>query len=74
MISTLWKLTYSHKQLLQINNDASYKKKITFVFKCSLITPPDFMLSDNAAMIGWACLQKESVGLVPNLLFKVSCI
>ena len=28
------------------------------------------MLSDNAAMIGWACLQKIKIKKIDNLFFK----
>ena len=32
--------------------------------------PPNYMLSDNAAMIGWACLQKSSKKLDSDIFFK----
>jgi len=47
-------------------------KKIVENFNCSLVSPPDFMLGDNAAMIGWACLQKNSTKVKSNLLFKAN--
>ena len=45
-------------------------KKITKDYSCSVIMPPKYMLSDNAAMIGWACLQKYSKNQHSNLFFK----
>lgn len=37
---------------------------------CSIVLPPNFMLSDNAAMIGWACIQKNKNGYSSDLSFK----
>ena len=37
---------------------------------CSLILPENFMLSDNAAMIGWACLKKIAIKKIDDLYFK----
>ena len=39
---------------------------------CHIITPPEYMLSDNAAMIGWACIQKIKVNGKSNLYFKAN--
>ena len=39
---------------------------------CQIITPPEYMLSDNAAMIGWACIQKLKISNKSNLYFKAS--
>ena len=47
-------------------------KKIVENFNCSLVSPPDFMLGDNAAMIGWAYLQKNATKVKSNLLFKAN--
>ena len=32
--------------------------------------PPNYMLSDNAAMIGWACIQKHTKNYLSEILFK----
>ena len=37
-----------------------------------IITPPEYMLSDNAAMIGWACIQKLKINNKSNLYFKAN--
>jgi tRNA A37 threonylcarbamoyltransferase TsaD len=34
--------------------------------------PPKYMLSDNAAMIGWACIQKYLLNGFSDLYFKVN--
>jgi len=39
---------------------------------CHIITPPEYMLSDNAAMIGWACIQKIKINGKSNLYFKAN--
>ena len=39
---------------------------------CQIITPPEYMLSDNAAMIGWACIQKFNIHNKSNLYFKAN--
>ena len=39
---------------------------------CQIITPPEYMLSDNAAMIGWACMQKLKINNKSNLYFKAN--
>tara|TARA_B110000438_G_scaffold294368_1_gene335673 strand:- start:4393 stop:5400 length:1008 start_codon:yes stop_codon:yes gene_type:complete len=39
---------------------------------CSLIMPPKDMLSDNAAMIGWACIQKYSINAKSDIFFKAN--
>ena len=39
---------------------------------CQIITPPEYMLSDNAAMIGWACMQKIKINNKSNLHFKAN--
>ena len=38
--------------------------KIAKKNKCKLVLPPKYMFSDNAAMIGWACLQKNKYSMV----------
>lgn len=38
--------------------------------KCSVIMPEKYMLSDNAAMIGWACIQKYYKKFSSDLSFK----
>ena len=40
--------------------------------RCHIITPPEYMLSDNAAMIGWACIQKIKINGKSNLYFKAN--
>lgn len=45
-------------------------KKIAHNYNCSIVMPPNYMLSDNAAMIGWACLQKSSKKLDSDIFFK----
>ena len=39
-------------------------------YQCNIKMPPEYMLSDNAAMIGWACVKKYKNGFKPDLLFK----
>ena len=36
----------------------------------NFILPPKFMLSDNAAMIAWACMQKKPTSKFNNINFK----
>jgi N6-L-threonylcarbamoyladenine synthase len=36
----------------------------------SITVPPKYMLSDNAAMIGWACLKKYNKNYQSNIFFK----
>ena len=43
--------------------------KIAKKNKCKLVLPPKYMFSDNAAMIGWACLQKNKY-IESDLKFK----
>ena len=47
-------------------------KKNSFNAGYRIITPPEYMLSDNAAMIGWACMQKLKIHNKPNLYFKAN--
>lgn len=47
-------------------------KKIAHDHTCSIIMPPKYMLSDNAAMIGWACIQKNLLNGFSDLYFKVN--
>ena len=46
--------------------------EITKIYNYSAILPPKFMLSDNAAMIGWACIQKSLTGDFSDINFKVN--
>ena len=39
---------------------------------CSLIMPKRYMLSDNAAMIGWACIQKYQKKFKSNIFFEAN--
>jgi len=39
---------------------------------CQIVIPPEYMLSDNAAMIGWACMQKLKINSKSNLYFKAN--
>ena len=36
----------------------------------SIVLPPNYMLSDNAAMIGWAAIQNFSLNEYSDLFFK----
>ena len=47
-------------------------KKIAHDHTCSIIMPPKYMLSDNAAMIGWACIQKYLLNGFSDLYFKAN--
>ena len=47
-------------------------KKIAHNNACSIIMPPKYMLSDNAAMIGWACIHKYLLIVFSDLHFKVN--
>ena len=53
-------------------NDFIYKRLFDFAQKnsLSLIMPSKFMLSDNAAMIGWACIQKYTKNFNSDIYFK----
>ncbi|MDC0056735.1 tRNA (adenosine(37)-N6)-threonylcarbamoyltransferase complex transferase subunit TsaD [Alphaproteobacteria bacterium] len=55
-------------------NQSIYKKikKIAHDNDCSIIMPPMYMLSDNAAMIGWACIQKCLINTFADLHFKAN--
>jgi len=46
--------------------------KVSKKYKCLLIMPPQYMLSDNAAMIGWACINKYSKKQISDLHFKAN--
>ena len=45
-------------------------KKIANDYECSIILPPNYMLGDNAAMIGWACLLKSKKNIKSDIFFK----
>ena len=47
-------------------------KRVAHNYKCSVVLPRKDMLSDNAAMIAWACLQKYLKDPISNLHFKAS--
>ena len=47
-------------------------KRIAHNHKCSVVLPLKDMLSDNAAMIAWACLQKYLKDPISNLHFKAN--
>ena len=47
-------------------------RKISHEFNFSIVLPPKFMLSDNAAMIAWACLQKKPIKKFENINFKAN--
>ena len=51
---------YIYKRLQSAVND----------YNCSLILPKKFMLTDNAAMIGWACIKKISKNFSSDIMFK----
>ena len=53
-------------------NKYLYKKMIQNAkkYKCEIILPTKDMLSDNAAMIGWACIQKYKDSKYSNIKFK----
>ena len=79
------KLTYNYllkknikiNQISLVGGVASNKrilnevKKVSAKLGCSVIIPPKNMLSDNAAMIAWACLQKKPIKKYDNIYFKV---
>ena len=39
-------------------------------YSLSIIMPPNYMFSDNAAMIAWACIQKYNKNFSSEILFK----
>ena len=39
-------------------------------YNCDIVMPPNYMLSDNAAMIAWACIQKKLNENNSDLFFK----
>ena len=45
-------------------------KKHSLIHNIKVILPPKKMLSDNAAMIGWACIKKIGIKKINNLYFK----
>jgi N6-L-threonylcarbamoyladenine synthase len=45
-------------------------KKIAYDYSYSVCTPPKNMLSDNAAMIGWACIQKYAKNPFSDYYFR----
>ena len=47
-------------------------KEILINYNCRLILPIEEMLTDNAAMIGWACIQKYHKKPFSDLNFKVN--
>jgi len=47
-------------------------KKTASINNCSLIMPRKYMLSDNAAMIGWACIQKYKKEFTSDLHFEAN--
>ena len=47
-------------------------KNVATKYSCSVIMPPKYMLSDNAAMIGWACIQKYSKKKYNDIFFKAN--
>ena len=51
---------YIYKRLQSTVND----------YNCSLVLPKKFMLTDNAAMIGWACIKKISKNFSSDIMFK----
>ena len=55
-------------------NQYIYKrlKKIAEMNSYNLITPTSYMLSDNAAMIGWACIKKYKVKPFSDIFFKAN--
>jgi N6-L-threonylcarbamoyladenine synthase len=45
-------------------------KKKASTYQCNILMPKNFMLSDNAAMIAWACSKKYSDNLTSDIMFK----
>ena len=41
-------------------------------YSCAVVLPAKFMLSDNAAMIGWACIEKYKKNPHTDLYFKAN--
>jgi Metal-dependent proteases with possible chaperone activity len=39
-------------------------------YSCDIIFPPKYMLSDNAAMIAWACLEKKTQDIKSDIFFE----
>ena len=66
------------KQISLVGGVAANKyiiKKIQILAKnldCSLVLPPKNMLSDNAAMIGWACIKKYEKKKYSDINFKAN--
>ena len=74
----LLKQKINSKQISLVGGVASNKyifKKLTKIsekFDYTVILAPKYMLSDNAAMVGWACIQKYSIMKFSNINFKVN--
>ena len=53
-------------------NKYIYKKlkKTANNYECNIILPPKFMLSDNAAMIGWTSIKKYNNSFTSDILFE----
>ena len=47
-------------------------KEVCDNLDCNVLMPPSFMLSDNAAMIAWACLQKKPLSDFDNINYIVN--
>ena len=66
------------KQISLVGGVASNKyilnkiKIIADKLNYSVILPPKNMLSDNAAMVGWACIKKYTLNKYSNIDFKVN--
>ncbi len=55
------------------NNNIYLKmKEVAKSNACSIVLPPKNMLSDNAAMIGWACIQKYNIEKFSDIHFKAN--
>ena len=86
ILDTKLKLTFEHlankniivSQISLVGGVAANKyiytniKKTAFMNNCSLIMPKKYMLSDNAAMIGWACIQKYQKQFKSNIFFEAN--
>lgn len=79
---TQMSIDYSIRKKLNINNvvtaggvaaNKAINKSLSVLCKknnLELLSPPIDLCGDNAAMIGWACLQRYNLGLKGNINFK----
>lgn len=74
----LQKRNINSKQISLVGGVASNKyilnkiSKISKKYNYSVILPPKYMLSDNAAMVGWACILKYTTEKISDINFKAN--